>query len=443
MTQQFATRDVQRPAQQAADGKRGSSAPDARLAQLAATLDTSPRTRALMQLKSVLQKNATSHVAPGAQPVIQRKTEIDYKTQGVGYQDALGQAHTEIVGRVADAWIDIADPVKGAEPDSQKQQKPMYDRLKAVYGTGPFIRGHLLNGNLGGVGEVYNLFPITSHANGEHKRTAEGRLKKHARTERQALANASGGPYFVHYRVTAVPANGGDLTANADAEFRCEMVSAHALLPGGANEVWTVPSKPGAKVTATGDRSESQDYANSGLGNFGSEGRGESAQTLDSRMRSTVNGWRGDQNYKFASTGLGSHVSLVEAKEKYLVGLEEALDKDTVYDDIFAEVLDKAQELFADAHDVPALDKAVQQIKDGVAAWLCKKRKQELLDSLKSSLIAVAIPDGAKQHIYQTVEQHIAPITDLAKFQQSVGGIVTAVTQQVQQLLQPSQQHTN
>jgi hypothetical protein len=436
LTQQYAARDVNRPVQQAADRPRGSSASDARLAQLAATLDTSPRTQALVQLKSALQKSATPHVVPGAQPVIQRKTEIDYKTQQVAYQDALGQAHGEDVGRVADAWIDVADPIKGAEPDSQKQQKPMYDRLKAVYGTGPFIRGHLLNGNMGGVGEVYNLFPITSHANSEHKRTAEGRLKKHVRTEQQALASKSGGPYFVHYRVTAVPANGGNLTANADAQFLCEMVSAHDHLPGGENEVWTVPSNPGTKVTAIGDRSEAKDYANTGLGSFGSDGRGESAGTLGSRMRSTVNGWRGDQNHKFAATGLGSHVSLATAKEKYLAQIEDELDKDPLYEDIFAEVVDKAEELFAAAYDMPALDKALQQIRTDVLAWTCKMRKQQLLDSLKSSLMAVAIPDAAKHQIYQSVEQHIAPITDLAAFQQGVGALVTAVTQHVQQLLQ-------
>lgn len=69
----------------------------------------------------------------------------------------------------------------------------MYTRLKSTYGQG-FIRGHLLNDNLGGVGEVYNLFPITSSANGEHKITAEGKLKANTRRELGAKKKGEKGP---------------------------------------------------------------------------------------------------------------------------------------------------------------------------------------------------------------------------------------------------------
>ena len=397
--------------------------------------------RALIQRKSVLQKPLVHQLSRGGQPVIQRKTEIEYKTQPVGYHDAKGQAQAEIVGHVADAWIDVTDPVVGAEPDSQKQQKPMYDRLKSVYGTSPFIRGHLLNGNLGGVGEVYNLFPITSHANGEHKRTAEGRLKKYTRTELQAKKDGLNGPYFIHYRVTAVPANGADLTANANAEFRCEMVGAHSLQPGGHAETWIVPSQPGAKVVATGERSVSQDYANSGLGKFGSKGRGESADTLGSRMRSTVNGWRGDLNFKFAVGGLGSHVDLTNTKETYLAKLEEDLDKVPLYEEHLFDALDRAKELFADAHTQTQLDQAVQQVTQEILAWGLNKRKEQFLESLRFLLHFIAIPDEDKEQVYKKVVQDITPIPSIAAFEQGAGAYVTQVTQHVKQLEQHHASH--
>lgn len=408
---------------------------------MAAVLGNSPHLQTLVQRKRGLQKPEVRQLSRSPQPVIQRKTEIEYKTQQVGYQDAGGQAHGEIVGHVADAWIDVTDPVVGAEPDSQKQQKPMYDRLKTVYGTSPFIRGHLLNGNLGGVGEVYNLFPITSHANGEHKRTAEGRLKKYTRAELQAKKDGLKGPYFIHYRVTAVPSNGSDLTANAYAEFRCEMVGAHSLQDGGHAETWVVPSQPGAKVVATGERSESKDYANTGLGSFGSQGKGESAQTLGSRMRSTVNGWRGDLSFKFATGGLGTHVELAKVKEKYLEELETELEKVPLYEEHLFDALDRAKELFADAHDQTQLDQARQQVTQEILAWGLNKRKEDFLRSLRYWLHFVDILDQDKEQVYQQVVKDITPVASIATFEQNAGEYVNMVTQQVKQREQQLASH--
>ncbi|MCA1196914.1 hypothetical protein K9B35_02960 [Sphingomonas sp. R647] len=172
------------------------------------------------------------------------------------------------------------------------------------------------------------------------------------------------------------------------------------------------------------------------LGSFGSKGRGESAETLGSRMRSTVDGWRGDQNFKFAQGGLGSHVNLVAIKEQYLQNTEDTLDKSPVYEEILYDVLDRAKDLFATAHDVPSLDKAKQQLEGEVRAWECRKRKQEFLIDLRSALIAVNIPDQDKHNVYNTVDQKIAPVTDLTAFEQLAGALVPQVTQHVQQLLQ-------
>ena len=40
-----------------------------------------------------------------------------------------------------------------------------------------YIKGHLLNDNVGGPGEDYNLFPITAAANKEHERSIESSVK--------------------------------------------------------------------------------------------------------------------------------------------------------------------------------------------------------------------------------------------------------------------------
>ncbi|MGV3457933.1 hypothetical protein [Sphingomonas sp.] len=173
MTQQFAARDGRRSASTAPTAQRVSAPPSVDLMQLAAVLGKSPRTHMLIQRKTGLQKSAPLQLSGRGQPVIQRKSEVKYKTQSVGYEDAKGNIQTETVGRVADAWIDVTDPITGTAPDSAKQQKAMYTRLKSTYGQG-FIRGHLLNDNLGGVGEVYNLFPIQWRAQDHRRREAQG-----------------------------------------------------------------------------------------------------------------------------------------------------------------------------------------------------------------------------------------------------------------------------
>ncbi|HEU4716814.1 MAG TPA: hypothetical protein VFU15_03230 [Bacteroidia bacterium] len=54
------------------------------------------------------------------------------------------------------------------------------NRKKTGSGSGPyfFIKGHLLNDNLGGIANEANLFPITHEANGQHKNYVEQYIKK-------------------------------------------------------------------------------------------------------------------------------------------------------------------------------------------------------------------------------------------------------------------------
>jgi hypothetical protein len=386
----------------------------------------------------VSQAMAKADVSPG-QAAAQRKTEIHYQTQQVAYTDALNQSHSETVGKVADAFIDVTDHVVGSAPEGQ--QKQMYDRLKAVYGQ-TFIRGHLLNDHVGGVGEIYNLFPITSHANSEHKITAEGHLKQHIRTELEAHDAAPAEPAFVHYRVQAVANNPADLAADARAVFLCDMVSAHNHLPGGQNESWKIISVPGAKETAEGDRSSKDEYSNSGLGSFGASGTGESAATLASRLRSTVNGWKGDQNSKFVTGGgkIDAFLSLSAAKDKALEEIDHYISDKAEFEGHVDDILEKSKNAFMNTPDAASFQQAFEEIKKEILKLELQKRKEQLLNTLGSFLAPLSIPDANKHNVYNTVAQTLTTIGDLATLEQAALHFQTEVPKHIQELQQQQPQ---
>jgi hypothetical protein len=438
LTQQSAALDGRRSADHLPAVQRNAAVSNPRLVQMAAVLGKSPQLQALVQRKTGLQKPGVHQLTRGGQPVIQRKTEVKYSTQPVGYKDANGTGHVEHVGSVADAWIDAADPITGTAPKSSVQQPEMYQRLKAQYGQG-FVRGHLLNDNLGGVGEVYNLFPITYSANSEHKITAEGHLKRYIRTEQAAMKNNLGGPYFVHYRVFAVPANGGDLTANADAEFLCEMVAAHSLLPGGHSQTWKISSKPKAKVEAIGDRSSKDDYQNHNLGAFGSSQTGEHDNTHASRMRSTVDGWRGDEDYRFASKGIGTHLELVRLKKEALDKLGKKLEDHPLYDEFYFIALEKAERLLSEVHEPKGIPKALDLVDRYLEKWVVDRRRHDALYKLREWLKLQPIEERFKTDMYNRAKQDLDPIVDLMALEQTAQNLSNAIRQQVDLLLKQPQ----
>jgi hypothetical protein len=81
-----------------------------------------------------------------------------------------------------------------------------------------FIRGHLLNDNVGGPGSPVNLFPITAQANARHHSAIEADVK--------SWVNDADKRYWVRYKVTVE--NIGPLTTAANgkqfvnAQFRAE-----------------------------------------------------------------------------------------------------------------------------------------------------------------------------------------------------------------------------
>jgi len=86
----------------------------------------------------------------------------------------------------------VANPLG---PDHTQGGPPQYGEQAELMGklhTDPdesnenkYIRGHLLNDNVGGEGVAYNLFPITANANSQHLHKIEKQVKKWVNEEKQ------------------------------------------------------------------------------------------------------------------------------------------------------------------------------------------------------------------------------------------------------------------
>lgn len=149
---------------------------------------------------------------------IQLQTTVKWTSQSFRYKDETSKTiKTKEVGGTMEAKLDPAKPIQGADAQSSFQ-KDMYDSLKHYWNPGAkhWVRGHLLNANLGGPNVAPNLFPITGHANGDHLNYVENHVKQWV---------IDGRP--VTYRITATQA-GGDVAVgsetdvpNAAGHFEC------------------------------------------------------------------------------------------------------------------------------------------------------------------------------------------------------------------------------
>lgn len=72
------------------------------------------------------------------------------------------------------------DPKPGTSPESGAQTKLMGLLITDPNQKSPdkYIRGHLLNEHLGGLGNAQNMFPITGNANSQHLHSTEKRIKE-------------------------------------------------------------------------------------------------------------------------------------------------------------------------------------------------------------------------------------------------------------------------
>lgn len=107
-------------------------------------------------------------------PATPRVTRYQPRTQSLG-GDTVG------VGMSID-WLN--DAWRRAHPGSPPRsgaQRTLMSKLETDPGESSpdkYIRGHLLNEHIGGVGDASNLFPITGNANSRHLHSTESRVKR-------------------------------------------------------------------------------------------------------------------------------------------------------------------------------------------------------------------------------------------------------------------------
>lgn len=146
-------------------------------------------------LKTILQMAGNSHLP------VQMKTDIKYDApQKFTFGDV-----TDYVGTKVEANLDPKDPIVGSDTGGSEQDELMEQLPKAT----TWKKGHLLNHDLGGRAIVWNLFPITTAANGEHYHEVEKIVKNWLGNGKEAT-----------YTVRAVADNLGDKT-NANGRFEC------------------------------------------------------------------------------------------------------------------------------------------------------------------------------------------------------------------------------
>jgi hypothetical protein len=214
-----------------------------------------------------LKKNSSGSVA-------QLKTAIHITPQTLKQTYGDGQKTEGVVGHKMTSRIDPKDGVKGSSPGSGNAYT-MYADLNHNYDD-LFIKGHLLNANLGGLGIVENLFPITSVANHDHSSSVEENVK-------QAVieGNDFGANYEVHYNVTATPETNNQFVDNPKAKLDCyaEKVPKDGVSKREPIVNTTIQSIPGAKESKN-DRLSRLNFGSSGS-SMGSIKTGKAEEITD------------------------------------------------------------------------------------------------------------------------------------------------------------------
>lgn len=204
--------------------------------QLIANIRSSPKAAAQHRMAVSFHKN--DRMTSPVQIKWQEKTRPDSKLQDISGRaiqrqvwstGALDNQQTDVTWTTNKIQGDgtgttvgvkmIADPLgpdhlQGGPPKSGAQkglmrQLPTDPKLPTDQ---KYIRGHLLNDNVGGPGEDFNLFPITGEANHQHEHFIESTVKSWVNDHKQ----------WVKYTVEAKPVK-VDLNADTvNATFDCE-----------------------------------------------------------------------------------------------------------------------------------------------------------------------------------------------------------------------------
>jgi hypothetical protein len=173
--------------------------------------------RALTQSASTTSQSVQR--ALPMQRVAQLTTIIHNDTQTIKQSYNNAPDDTAVVGRRMVAKLDPDDPKKGSAPGSGGEFE-IYNELNAAHKK-QYIKGHMLNANLGGLGLTENLFPITADANHEHSASVEENVKEAVIYARGIFTKNK--LYDVHYTVDAVIDGDANAFVNKpNAHFDCE-----------------------------------------------------------------------------------------------------------------------------------------------------------------------------------------------------------------------------
>lgn len=123
------------------------------------------------------------------EPLEGHQTRVDWKTSTI-LGDTVGVHMKAIIG---------PEHQQGGSPEHGVQQNIMNRLPTSPFLNAPnkYVRGHLLNDNVGGPGKDFNLFPITADANGKHERSIESHVKQWVNVDK----------HWVDYEVNVVGIN--------------------------------------------------------------------------------------------------------------------------------------------------------------------------------------------------------------------------------------------
>lgn len=192
-------------------------------------------------------------------PVVQRQTwsrgAVDGKQTDVTW--TTGNLGGSVIGVKMVANPLGPEHLQGGPPKSGAQ-KNLMNQLETEPGNAndrKYIRGHLLNDNVGGPGEDYNLFPITGNANKEHEQKIESRVKDWVNNKKQ----------WVKYEVSVQPgkidlSHSDEAKNHVDAIFNCQ---ASVLDPAqGMKEIHTIAAGIKSQYKVSHDNKVAEDKEN-------------------------------------------------------------------------------------------------------------------------------------------------------------------------------------
>lgn len=189
---------------------------------------------------------------------VQLATTIEYgPLTDFAFNYGKNKSVTGKVGTLMSAHLDPKKPEIGTDTSGSNAFNSLFDQLQSRTNS-TWVRGHLLNHDLGGVAHYNNLFPLTTAANGEHYQEVEKQVKhwigKKYEVDYQVKAeqiDTDGRGKFVCY---AKPTTGGetdnivhktiysmpykvDSTREYDNKANTEVAKYSAVIPGEHNTV--------------------------------------------------------------------------------------------------------------------------------------------------------------------------------------------------------------